>query len=358
MTARERYVQAICKTNEALKSLREAAKDTTLVTSLLLDLFEKITNGKPRNNRSWKSHVDGALSLVIHRGLERFQDPAELRILFRLSTNYIISCVASSSPVPDELIAIRKYVGNHLDVKHPKWRLSELMVFYANLLSDIRKGVLPENECIARCEELDRNLRSLDFDMPQAWQISTTSLDAQSERAFKFQFDSYADRNVTQARNVLRTVRILLNEALIGFYLTNNLGKDPSSPIAVACSNVEILAGEICSSVQQYVDCDGPARTKIPASERSETSGRLSGHPHTPNHVLDCYTLLFPVFVAARSPFAPVDVQPWVIKQLHYIGGHFCIRNAELVAQILEVGTDAINPWELYAMLGSYAFAA
>jgi hypothetical protein len=33
------------------------------------------------------------------------------------------------------------------------------------------------------------------------------------------------------------------------------------------------------------------------------------------------------------------------------------IRNAEVVARLLEAG-ERLNPWKVYALLGSYAFAA
>ena len=39
------------------------------------------------------------------------------------------------------------------------------------------------------------------------------------------------------------------------------------------------------------------------------------------------------------------------------MGSHFHVRNAELVAQILERETD-VCPWEVFAMLCSYAFTA
>jgi hypothetical protein len=47
----------------------------------------------------------------------------------------------------------------------------------------------------------------------------------------------------------------------------------------------------------------------------------------------------------------------WVIKKLHYIGSHFYIRNAELVAQILEQETD-VCPWDVFSFLGAYAYNA
>lgn len=43
---------ALRMVNKTLKSSQEAIKDTTLMASLLLDLFEKIADSEPRNNKS------------------------------------------------------------------------------------------------------------------------------------------------------------------------------------------------------------------------------------------------------------------------------------------------------------------
>jgi hypothetical protein len=269
--------------------------------------------------------------------------------------------------VPDELIAIRAYVGKHLNVQDPRWRLSDLMVEYANLRSEIRRGILSNDECIGASMELNVKLQALDLDMPPSWQYSTTLLDHKSDRTFDLHFDSYPDRSVSQIWNFLRLVRILLNESLIEHYLASPIGDKYLALIGVAHDNIETLVGEICACVPQYVDCDGTARHRLPTSEKSEFPDQTpdhildrgpggAGHPHTPNHQLECYTLIFPLYVAGRSKSVP-DVRPWVIKQLHYISSHFYVRNAEVVAQILEREKD-VSPWEVYAMLGSYAFGA
>jgi hypothetical protein len=130
--------------------------------------------------------------------------------------------------------------------------------------------------------------------------------------------------------------------------------------IEEAQDNIEALADDICASVPQYVDCDGPARRWLSTSETSETSESPdycplgAGHPHTPDHQLFCYSLIFPLYVVGRSKTIP-HFRTWVIKQLHYISSHFYIRNAEIVAQILEEETD-LKHWEVYALIGSYAF--
>lgn len=131
----------------------------------------------------------------------------------------------------------------------------------------------------------------------------------------------------------------------------------------MAKDNIETLACEICFSTSQYVDCPGTARGMLPTQDKSTGSGVSDStfdeaeHLHSPSQNLDCYTLIFPLYVAGRSRSSPSGLRSWVIEHLRYMGGHFGIRNAELVRQILEQGTD-VNPWTVYAMLGSYAFAA
>jgi len=50
-------------------------------------------------------------------------------------------------------------------------------------------------------------------------------------------------------------------------------------------------------------------------------------------------------------------MKAWIAEQLHYMASHFWIRKAEMVGKFLEQSID-VNPWAVYAMLGSYAFIA
>ncbi|KAJ8098060.1 hypothetical protein POJ06DRAFT_260833 [Lipomyces tetrasporus] len=365
-TAKERYVSALRMMNKALRSPEVAITDATLLASLLLDLFEKITNREPRNIESWTAHVNGALALVRLRGLEQFQDHSALRIMARLSTNVIISCVASDTRVPHELIALRTHTEKFLDVGDPKWRLSDLMVHYTNLRSDIRRGHLCIEECINISLELDGKLQALTRDMPRSWRYKTTIVDRESDMIYNHHFDSYPDRYVTQTWNVLRLVRVLLNESVLDYCLPTSGGLTAGASsllVRMAYENIKTLACEICASVPQYVGCRGAARGWLLTPEESTLpqvldSARDGGkHLQSPSQIFDCYTLIFPLYVAGRSSSSPNSLKLWVIKQLYYISIHFDIRNAELVGRILEEGTH-VNIWTLYAILGSYAFVA
>lgn len=204
--------------------------------------------------------------------------------------------------------------------------------------------------------KIDVQFQTLDHDlnhrMPAFWRHATTRLDSKSEKVLDLHFHSYVDSKVCQSRNKISYLRILLNEPLLEHFLRKG-----SSTLAIAAyNNIEAQAGEICASVPQYADCEGAARKRLPLTKTAKPSPHAEAHhEHTHDHQLDCYTLIFSLYVAGRSNTAPRG-KVWVIKQLRYIASHFNLRNAEVVAQILEQDTEPRNPWDVFAMLGSYVF--
>ncbi|TVY92119.1 hypothetical protein LAWI1_G003216 [Lachnellula willkommii] len=210
-------------TNKILESPKEAIKNTSLLATLLLDLFEKITGRQPLNSKSWTSHVNGALALVRLRGLDHFQDPAEFHVLVRFNNHFLIGCVASGSLVSDVLLAIRRYVEERLDVPDYTLQMSDSMISYAKLQNEKRRGVLSDEEFIEVSLELDAKLQALDLNMPPPWGYSRTLLSHKSERSFDLYFDTYSHRNKCHARNIFRVARILINESLIDLFLESSI---------------------------------------------------------------------------------------------------------------------------------------
>lgn len=343
-----KYILATRGLNRVLKCPEKAAHESTLLTSLILDLFEKITNSRSRTNQAWQSHMDGALALVQLRGLETFQEHSELEILVRLSGNYLSSCVVNGSPVSGALSTIHAHINQNLGCGDPKLQLAGLMLEYANLSSHIRKGIISGGDLIPEVVELDHKTKALDLQLPSRWQATTTKIDYKSERYFEPYFDFYSVPRVCRARNLLRVIRMLLNQSVIQHCPVELPPEKRSTILTIARGHIRALTLEICASVPQYMDCDSAARHRL------TTAGRYHFHTHT--HELDIYSLIFPLYVAARSEAMP-NLRPWIIKQLHYMGSHFKIRNAEVAAEILERGRD-VDPWEVYALLGSYAFHA
>lgn len=340
--ARERYAYALPLLNEALASSETATSDSTLLAVLLMDLYEKITNNKPPSEDSWMSHVNGALALVKLRDHKQFQDQIGLRLSIRLSFTLGISVIAANVPVPPELVKLRTAIQPFVKQDDQKWLLSGLGLELAILRSAILYKELSESEIIDRATDLDYQFMMLDQTRPPDWHHGTTFLDEKSERVLEQHFDTYADHFITQVCNVVKILRIMLNN-IIRTHLRPNTNKASDMNIlGIATNKIDNMAKKICASIPQYT---GHETTKPKSKGYSETER------------LQCYTLFFPLYTAGMYASPETKIKTWIIEQLWYMSNELRVRNASVVAGILESG-PGMDPWALYAMMGSYAFAA
>ena len=344
--SREKYLSALPLLNKALKSSESATSDSTLLAVLLLDLFEKITNNNPRSISSWMSHINGALALVELRESPPLQNHAGLQLSVRLSTNLIISCVAAKSPVPPALIKLRSDLEPYLNKEDPKWLLSGLVANYANLKGSIEDGCLSSANVIARATALDFQFMSLAKCMPSTWLYSRTYLEEASERVLEKHWDMYPDHFTAQGWNVIRVMRILLNDIICTYWLLQETeysnGISSARNASIVMGHIDVIAKDICATAPQFLGYASPARKT---------------NAFTTTQRLRCYTLLFPLYVAGLYSSSATQIRPWVIKQLRFMSDVIGIQNAGIVVKILERGNKTC-PWDVYAMLGSYAFAA
>lgn len=119
-----------------------------------------------------------------------------------------------------------------------------------------------------------------------------------------------------------------------------------------ARENIKILTEEISASAPQYLEC-----RSFLVTEAAADINHRPFHTHTSAEKLDCYTLMFPLYIVGQSRGISTKMKARVIAQIHHMETHFELRNASLVARILKSGVVK-NPWKVYAMLGSYAFVA
>lgn len=346
LKGRQKYVLALRLTHTALESPQRATEDTTLLAVLLLDNFEKAANNSQLTADSWSSHVNGALTLVQMRGRKQFRNPTGLLILIRFMTNLQISCVARGAPVPGSLRALRTYAEQFVDVVNPKWQLTSLMVHFSDLRALIFEGKRSSTEIFVMCLDLDEKLQSLSGSMPLAWRYNTAYLDESSKRVYADSYNVYPDQHVTQTWNVIRLVRVMINVIIrktcpkdSNCQSVRHAIPELSSAVGAASDTINSLALDICASVPQYTGAFPPNRQIDPLQP------------------LRCYTLLFPLFVAGQALSNGSPLRRWIVKELRYMGDKFGIRNAEVVAKLLE-HREEIDPWEVYALLGSYAFVA
>jgi hypothetical protein len=347
---RRKYVSALRKTNKVLHNPTVLEQITAFEASLLLDLFEKITDPRPTYVVSQRAHVDGALALVRLRGLQHFTDPGSLKALTRLALSSVVISITNSESIPPDIFQIREHSAKFVDVSHPKWLLTGVTMKVTDLVSEIAKGVFTAEEKVRRCVALEKQLELIDKEAYPRWSYERRHITEEQEATtLDGYYDTYASRMDTQMWNVLRFMRIVLCDEIIGS-CTDSDDRTRQRAMETAA----LVVQEVCATVPQMTDCVGPARHKLPPGSNAHL------HTHTLSHFLDTYILLLGLYAAAWSRGCPERARIWIIGQLDRIGEHFGVKEAATVAAILKMQDRKarIGPWDVYRLIGSYAFAA
>jgi len=215
--ARKTYGSALALTNKALLSQDIALRNNTLLTVLLLDLFENLTSDEQNPTASTTKHLDGALALLKFRGNAQFQDPVSLSMFKHLSSNLVPSCLERGIAIPKDFLRFRKQATRFVDTNDPDWRLSDLMIQLAKLRASLQGSKTSGTQAIATAQYLDLEFLDISNATSQSKDLEATNSQSPSSEQSGNRPSQAQDRE----RNV-RLVRALLDETL------GELGPDPA----------------------------------------------------------------------------------------------------------------------------------
>jgi hypothetical protein len=254
----------------------------------------------------------------------------------RLVITLIISCGAAGIRVPAALSALREDLSRYVDEKDPKWAVTGEVVGLLNLNADVRDGKITDGaEILARLRQLDERFITLERELPPSWHGRRVLVADSEPLVFEGHYDMHRDHFVTQVRNVIHTTRLAINVAILAHAGDNVTLKGEASAV------IDGIAREICSSAPQFVLPAARPQNKVPL---------------TPLQALQCYTLISPVYHAGQVSSDP-RMRPWVVSFLEHIAEVGGVRVAREVADVMRYRPETSH-WHVYAMLGSYAFAA
>lgn len=380
--ARIKYISALRLLNRALQTPELVTKDATLLAILLLDLFEKITKAPPYSEEFSTNHIHGALELVKLRGDDQFNDPVGLRMFFQLCSTILISCVQFDIAIPVDFKALRRKAENHINPTEPKSRLTEVIIRFIEFRVALKNHTLIGSDAVFMAKLLDEDFLSISETMPLDFKYYTVPTHSELSISYQDFFHVYPCHRVTHMWNLLRILRILLNEFIwkqcleaLELHPTHYLKQMHNAQIERCSRAIGLLAAEICAAVPQYTSL--PQLPKKSFSEYvpgclggDHCQGRYSAY-HSPTRQyyagssdlrppfqsVPCYSLLFPLYVAGQSLGCPEPMRDWIIKRLHSISSDIGIKEAFLVAKALE-SRDNISLWSMYALIGCYSFSA
>ncbi|KAK8129025.1 hypothetical protein PG984_010133 [Apiospora sp. TS-2023a] len=316
--------------------------DEILQAVLLLDLYEKLAVTGIRypaaamspciDEGPWMSHIRGALCLLRASGLvDHLESPVKRRLAARLAMAMVISCGAAGVRVPRELAQLRDglvFYSTMAASTDPKFAVTGVVVGVVNLAADVNEGTLTRDQVRHRTQLLDRQFVQMEQTLPPSWQYKRVPDSTGDPMVYDGYYDLYADHFVTQVRNVVQSMRLLLAKTVAGYGESAGL-------------TIETLCDDIVASVPQFAW----------AMARPENS-----IPFGPLQSLQCFTLLSPMYLAGQMT-ARMELREWIIAKMEYMAEVGGLHMAKLVGGVLRDAPET-SYWHVYAMLGSYAFAA
>lgn len=105
--ARKEYTSALRNINAALASPPDATKDSTLVSIMVLAIFETTAGAFQLSLKAYTQHINGAAALVKLRGRSQLRSRVGIGIFVQVTSHLLVSCVQRELPIPTEIAELR-----------------------------------------------------------------------------------------------------------------------------------------------------------------------------------------------------------------------------------------------------------
>ncbi|KAK4123914.1 hypothetical protein N657DRAFT_573304 [Parathielavia appendiculata] len=216
--ARKSYGTALRLINHALQDPAEAVKDSTMLSILILGVFEMMAENTQRTMtvETFQEHVKGAEALAVMRGPAQFKTRAGRRMFSMLCQRVIISCVQRNEPMPDSLIELWHQMCQSAEAENPSRRFMPLLFQVLQVRSEIHSGFLSDPETIVdRLLAIDQQLENLTNQLPPSWKHRAFEVKMYHPAVFGGICHLYASHHHANVWNHILTTRILLLETVL-----------------------------------------------------------------------------------------------------------------------------------------------
>ncbi|CAI7655041.1 unnamed protein product [Penicillium glandicola] len=130
------YTRTMERVNLALADPQAARRDSTIVSVLVLALYEF----SKASIDGWKHHTEGATSLLNLRGRSQFSTSTGLQIFKDVFSQLLTNCLRSGSPIPSSVRMLRIEAANAISVSDPYWLVCSGIVELLDLYQHISPG--------------------------------------------------------------------------------------------------------------------------------------------------------------------------------------------------------------------------
>lgn len=275
------YGTALRLTNHALETPTEAVKDTTMLSVLILGLFELIAEhpSRMRTVEAFQEHVNGAVALAKLRGTAQLETKVGIKMFSMLCQRVILSCLQSREPkpMPQPLIDLWRAMPQTTQREgFGGLTLSALPLMhdFLQVRADILSGAMVDsNSILAHLLGIDEGFEQLSAQFSPALPHKTFRLTSHHPAVLNGVCDVYPTLWDTTLWNSLRVLRMLLLETIIYEIQQLSRGlcvKPTSGPYADqftgAKCNLKDMVEAICGSVPQMLGLVDPTDGSVDSS--------------------------------------------------------------------------------------------
>ncbi|KAK0711598.1 hypothetical protein B0H67DRAFT_296087 [Lasiosphaeris hirsuta] len=390
--AQKSYGTALRLTNHALEDPVEAIKDSTMLSILILGVFEMMTEDGPRTRtvKAFQEHVNGAAALAMMRGPAQFQTRAGNRMFAMLCQRVVISCIQRQMPMPEPLVQLWQEMAKLLDPRDPTGWMTTLMFQILQIRHDISGGAMTDiQEIVDKLLAIEGEFETRSGQLPPEWQFRTFKLSKYHPAVLDGICHLYPSLWHATVWNGIRTARILVLETILSLIYLES--QQPYSPRLVseryideftkARRKLRRMVQSIIASVPQHLglvnSADGSIEsltplsppissvevraTPSPPTSPSTRSDSVSTGPPEPSQpsgltILDVTrardpedeahrfmllvsatsTVVWPLYIVGMSSACTDEGKAYVIERLRTLYMETGIRQADSIANLLD----------------------
>ncbi|KAF2839257.1 hypothetical protein M501DRAFT_1016338 [Patellaria atrata CBS 101060] len=332
------YGKALPLVNTTLSNPEDVKNDSTLVTVLLLGLYQLITAEKDWN-KMWDSHHSGRELMIKLRGPDLLRTN-EGRGLFRfLQTQLSIGYLLKRKRPPPETTAWLSLLPKDSSVT----RLLRMITNLGHFRIDVNEflSLRPEDQEEGRFNELIEAGSSLEDELGM-WRykvVASATGRLLEDRGNYCSWTKYKNRKVIVHMDIFRAItwnhyrciRIRLLECLLELCQHQKITvESPFGKLQVIWKNAILeLADDICASVPYLFGCIDQNGNP----QATPTGTALSG-----------YTLLWPLRAAVTVEGISLEHKIYIREQYEYIGNVFGIGQAHVIARLYGLDSLEVAP--------------
>lgn len=208
------YARALTYTNKALSDSGLAVLDSTLLSVLLLGLFEALIFKGRQTPNNWDAHTQGSMALLRLRGEAQLETRLGEYLFLHASGIINVGCAQRCIKVPSELGSLQQHAIRSIGQQNPGIRTQSMVQAFAELRLELYKA--PPLQLLQKALELNEEVLAMleDLDKLAPFEVVSSGPILERISAYKGRFYKYSSLRISRHWNTMRLLRLFINDCI------------------------------------------------------------------------------------------------------------------------------------------------